>query len=64
MTLECGMRFLGDFINGDVYFKTDYAEHNLVRCRTQFKLVAEMEKHMAEMENIVAECCAELGLKK
>ena len=34
MTLECGMRFLGDFINGDVYFKTDYPEHNLVRSRT------------------------------
>lgn len=64
MTLECGMRFLGDFINGDVYFKTDYPEHNLVRCRTQFKLVAEMEKHMDEMKAIVAECCAELGLKK
>lgn len=64
MTLECGMRFLGDFINGDVYFKTEYPEHNLVRCRTQFKLVTEMEKHMDEMKAIVAECCAELGLKK
>mgnify|MGYP003289374243 CR=1 FL=1 len=64
MTLECGMRFLGDFINGDVYFKTEYPEHNLVRCRTQFKLVDEMEKHMDEMKAIVENCCAELGLSK
>lgn len=64
MTLECGMRFLGDFINGDVYFKTDYPEHNLVRCRTQFKLVGEMEKHMDEMNAIVKDCCKELGLNK
>lgn len=62
MTLECGMRFLGDFINGDVYFKTAYPEHNLVRCRTQFALVADMEKKMADMENIVENCCKELGI--
>ena len=62
MTLECGMRFLGDFINGDVYFKTAYPEHNLVRCRTQFALVADMEKKMGEMENIVKNCCKELGI--
>lgn len=64
MTLECGMRFLGDFINGDVYFKTDYPEHNLVRSRTQFKLVEEIEKHYDEMQQIVADCCARLGLSK
>lgn len=64
MTLECGMRFLGDFINGDVYFKTEYPEHNLVRCRTQFALVADMEKKMAQMQEAVAECCRELGIEK
>lgn len=64
MTLECGMRFLGDFINGDVYFKTAYPEHNLVRCRTQFKLVEEIEKHLDEMNAIVKDCCEELGLNK
>lgn len=37
MTLECGMRFLTDYIDGDVYFKTDSEDHNLVRCRTQLK---------------------------
>ncbi len=55
MTLECGMRFLADYLNGDTYFKTAYPEHNLVRCRTQLALVADMEKKMAEMEKITAE---------
>lgn len=64
MTLECGMRFLGDFINGDVYFKTEYPEHNLVRCRTQFELVADMERKMDAMLKIVDDCCKELGIEK
>ncbi len=64
MTLECGMRFLGDFINGDVYFKTEYPEHNLVRCRTQFELVADMERKMDAMLRIVDDCCKELGIEK
>ncbi|NMP37891.1 MAG: phosphotransferase [Clostridiales bacterium] len=55
MTYECGMRFLTDYLNGDTYFKTEYPEHNLVRCRTQFKLVADMEKKMSEMERITTE---------
>lgn len=53
MTLECGIRFLTDYIDGDVYFATAYPEHNLVRARDQFKLVEEMEKHMDEMNEIV-----------
>lgn len=57
MTLECGMRFLTDYIDGDTYFKTAYPEHNLVRCRTQFKLASEMEKCWDEMKAIVAEYC-------
>lgn len=44
MTIECGMRFLTDYLSGDTYFKTKYPDHNLVRCRTQLKLVSEMEK--------------------
>ena len=62
MTLECGMRFLGDFINGDTYFKVDYPTHNLVRCRTQLKLVSEMEAKLDEMNEIVNETCKKLGL--
>lgn len=55
MTLECGVRFLTDYLNGDTYFKTEYPEHNLVRCRTQFKLVEDIEKHMDEMNECVNE---------
>ncbi len=53
MTLECGMRFLADYIDGDVYFKTAYPEHNLVRARTQIKLVYDIEKKLKEMSRIV-----------
>ena len=49
MTLECGMRFLTDYLQGDVYFKTSRPKHNLDRCRTQFKLVEEMEQCQKEM---------------
>lgn len=52
LTLECGIRFLADYIDGDVYFGTAYPEHNLDRCRTQFKLVADMEEKMDEMIRI------------
>lgn len=55
LTFECGMRFLADFLNGDVYFKTEYPEHNLVRARTQFKLVEDIEAKMGEMSAIVDE---------
>ncbi len=53
MTFECGMRFLTDYLEGDVYFKTAREGHNLDRCRTQFKLVADMEKKWSQMEQIV-----------
>ena len=55
MTLECGSRFLADYLNGDTYFKTQYPEHNLVRARTQFKLVKEIEDKMDELSAIVHE---------
>ena len=53
MTLECGMRFLADYINGDVYFKIHRKEHNLDRARTQLKLVYEMEKSVDKMKEII-----------
>lgn len=53
MTFECGMRFLTDYLNGDVYFKTAYPEHNLVRAKNQFALVADMEKHLDDMKDII-----------
>ena len=55
MTLECGMRFLTDYLDGDHYFKTGFPEHNLVRARTQMKLVADMEEKWPEMERIIQE---------
>ena len=64
LTFECGMRFLADFINGDVYFKTEYPEHNLVRARTQLELVADIERKLPEMQKIVEDCCKELGIQK
>lgn len=53
MTVECGMRFLTDYLSGDTYFATKYAGHNLVRCRTQLRLAAEMEENFGAMEKIV-----------
>lgn len=53
MTLECGMRFLTDYLNGDTYFKTAYPEHNLDRCHTQFKLVAEMDEKFDKLKEII-----------
>ena len=53
MTLECGMRFLTDYLAGDTYFKTSRPGQNLDRARTQFKLVAEMEKNLDKMHEIV-----------
>ncbi|WP_323611607.1 aminoglycoside phosphotransferase family protein [Erysipelothrix enhydrae] len=52
MTLECGLRFLKDYIDGDTYFKTNYPDHNLVRARTQFKLVREMENSWDTLKKI------------
>lgn len=53
MTLECGIRFLTDYLEGDTYFKTHRDGQNLDRCRTQFKLVADMEKAFDKMAEIV-----------
>lgn len=53
MTYECGIRFLKDYLEGDVYFKIHREGHNLDRARTQFKLVVDMEKKWMEMKDIV-----------
>jgi Ser/Thr protein kinase RdoA (MazF antagonist) len=54
ITLECGIRFLTDYLDGDTYFKTSRPGHNLDRCRNQFAFVAALEENMKEMEEIVA----------
>lgn len=53
MTFECGMRFLTDYLQGDTYFKIHREKHNLDRCRTQFKLVEDMEQKWYTMQEIV-----------
>ena len=53
MTLECGMRFLTDHLQGDTYFKIHRENHNLDRARNQFALVADMEQKLSQMKKIV-----------
>lgn len=53
MTFECGMRFLTDYLQGDIYFKIHRENQNLDRCRTQFKLVSDMESKWDMMNKII-----------
>jgi Ser/Thr protein kinase RdoA (MazF antagonist) len=55
MTLECGIRFLTDYIDGDHYFAVHRDKHNLDRARTQFKLVEDMEARWKDMNQIIKE---------
>ncbi len=55
MTLECGVRFLTDYLEGDVYFAIHREGQNLDRCRTQFRRVEEMEARADDMAAFVAE---------
>ena len=59
MTIECGMRFLTDYLSGDVYFATKYPEHNLIRTRTQIKLASEIRNSYEECNKIIADILAE-----
>ena len=61
MTYECGIRFLADYLNGDVYFRTDYPDHNLVRARNQFILVREMERNMDSMHSVISQIMEEIN---
>ena len=49
------VRFLADYINGDTYYKTQYADHNLVRSKAQFKLLQSVEAHQQEMQEFIRE---------
>ena len=53
ITLEIGTRFLTDYLEGDVYFKTAREDHNLDRCRTQFKLVESIESQFDRMHALL-----------
>ena len=60
LTCEQATRFLADYIAGDVYFKTSYAEHNLVRARCQIALAKDMLKKLPHMEKVVRDCVKEM----
>ena len=53
LTAELAVRFLTDYIDGDLYFKINYPGHNLVRTRCQAALAKDMEKKLPDMEEIV-----------
>ena len=56
ITLEQAIRFLGDYLNGDTYYKIHRPNQNLDRARTQIKMVAEMEQKMGLLEAVVERC--------
>ena len=58
ITYEQVLRFLMDYIDGDKYYKTAYAEHNLVRTHAQYRLLQSMEEQYTEMCNIIKEVSA------
>jgi hypothetical protein len=53
ITFMIGMRFLTDFLLGDIYFRVHRSEHNLDRCRTQFRLVESIAKQEKKMQQFV-----------
>jgi len=57
MTYENALRFLADYLDGDIYFKTDRADHNLERARCQCRLLTDMESKRDSMYEIVAGLC-------
>ena len=58
LTVELATRFLADYIDGDLYFKVNSPEHNIVRTRCQIALAKDMLEKMPQMERIVLECAA------
>lgn len=60
MTYIIGIRFLTDFLNGDVYFHTRYPNHNLIRARVQFELLHKMQQQMPEMKKVISRITARL----
>ena len=58
LTAELATRFLADYLDGDLYFKTLSPDHILVRNRCQIGLAKDMLKKMPEMEKIVRDCVA------
>jgi len=55
MTIELATRFMKDYLDGDLYFKINKPDHNLIRAQNQIALACDMERKMSHMERIVAE---------
>ena len=53
LTYEQAVRFLTDYLQGDIYYNTEYREHNLIRAKTQIKLLQKIEEKYTEMQNYV-----------
>lgn len=64
MTYIIGIRFLTDFLNGDVYFHTQYPSHNLIRARVQFELLRKMQQQLPEMKKAIERISARLKAAK
>lgn len=54
LTYELALRFMTDYLNGDVYFKLKYPEHNIVRTRAQIRLMEDIDEKLGEMQDIIA----------
>jgi Ser/Thr protein kinase RdoA (MazF antagonist) len=54
ITLEQAIRFLGDYLNGDIYYKIHRPDHNLDRARTQIGMLRDMEEKSEQMEAIIS----------
>ena len=55
MTVEVAVRFLKDYLDGDLYFKIKRPDHNLIRARNQIALAADMERKLPQMTKIIEE---------
>lgn len=64
MTIEVGMRFLTDYLNGDIYFKTEYDKHNYIRARNQIKIVKEIITNENKLKKIIIKSTKECGYNK
>lgn len=64
MTIECGLRFLTDYLDGDNYFRIDYPEHNLTRAKCQLKLAENMLQNYEQMNEIVSACVKQYDVSK
>lgn len=63
ITYECGMRFLTDFLENDVYFKTNYCNHNLIRAKNQLQLFTLLKENEKELKRIVNMCAVKVFKK-